>query len=134
MGISRDNMADKLKLSKRSSEYLNFLSVRLNLKRNLICRIAICVSLNSNEPVSESIENDTDGYEFNKSTVIGPDEVLFKALSSFVQKKPSDSNFFNIVIRNHIERGLEKLFENYQTINSPVDFMISLISSSTIVE
>ncbi len=122
-------MADKLKLSKDSSEQLNFLSIRLNLKRNLICRMAFCVSLNLREPVSDSIGTDTEGYEFNKSTIIGPDETLFKALSAYVQKEPSGSDFFNITVRNHIERGLEKMYKDYQTINSPVEFVAGLVDS-----
>ncbi len=123
-------MADKLKLSKNSSEYLNFLSTRLDFKRNIVCRMALCVSLNVREPVHRYMESDTDGYEFNKSTIIGPDETLFKALSSYVQNEPSDSDFFNIIVRNHIERGLKILYDDYQTINSPVEFMVSLIKSN----
>lgn len=121
-------MADKLKLSTQSSDQLNFLSNRLNLKRNLICRMALSISLSKKEPVSFGITTDTEGYEFNKSTILGPDETFFKALSAFVQKKAADSDFFNIIVRNHIENGLEIMYSDYQKVNSPVGYLSQLIS------
>ncbi len=120
-------MADKLKISKASSNQLNMLSTRLNLKRNIICRIAISVSLSTRKPVSETIDSDSDGYEFNKTTIMGPDEILFKSLSAFVQNKPADSDYFNIIIRNHIERGLVKMNDDFMQINSPVTYISSLL-------
>ena len=120
-------MADKLKLSTKSSDQLNFLSTRLNLKRNVICRLALSVSLSSKEPVSYEITTDSDGYEFNKTTIMGPDEIYFRALSSYVQNKAADSDFFNIVVRNHIEKGLDVMFSEYQKINSPVGYLSSFV-------
>lgn len=120
-------MADKLKLSSKSSDHLNFLSIRLNLKRNVICRIALSKSLSSGVPVLNDIVTDSDGYEFNKTTILGPDEIYFKAIVSYIQNKASDGNFFNIVVRNHIENGLEMMYGEYQTVNSPVGYLSSLI-------
>ena len=120
-------MADKLKLSAQASERLNFFSSRLSLKRNVVSRIALSVSLSLEEPVSSTLETDTDGYEFNKSTIIGPDETMFRAMISFVQNESIGEDFFNIYVRNHIERGLEKMSNDYQNINSPVNYMIKII-------
>ena len=127
-GISGDIMADKLKLSSKSSDQLNYISTRLNLKRNVVCRIALSVSLSSGSPVSDEIKTDSDGYEFNKTTILGPDEIYFKAISCYVQDKASDNNFFNIIVRNHIESGLEMMYANYQKVNSPIGYLSSLIS------
>ena len=121
-------MADKLKLSSESSDKLNFLSTRLNIKRNLVCRLAISISVSKKEAVEESIKTNTDGYEFNKSTIFGPDEIYFRAIVCFVQNKAADSDFFNIVIRNHIENGLNIMYDDYQTVNSPVGYLSSIIS------
>ena len=121
-------MADKLKLSAQASERLNFFSSRLSLKRNVVSRIALSVSLSLEEPVSSILETDTDGYEFNKPTIIGPDETMFRAMVSFVQNESIGEDFFNIYVRNHIERGLEKMYGDYELINSPSEFMSSLIS------
>lgn len=120
-------MADKLKTSKEAAEILNKLSSRLSLKRNVICRIAIATSLSTRKPVSESIDNDIDGYEFNKTTILGPDELIFRSVACYVQNKPVDSNFFNIIIRNHLERGLTDLSNEFDKVNSPVEFLSKLI-------
>lgn len=121
-------MADKLKLSTNSSDELNFLSNRLNIKRNLVCRLAISVSVAQKTEVVTTINSDTDGYEFNKSTIFGPDEIYFKAIVCYVQQKAADSDFFNIVIRNHIENGLTIMYDNYQKVNSPVGYLTSFIA------
>lgn len=106
---------------------MNFLSSRLDLKRNIICRIAISKSLSMNRPVPDSIQTDTDGYEFNKSTIYGPDELIFRSVGAYVQQEPAGPDFFNIIIRNHLERGLERMMEEYERINSPVGYLSSLV-------
>ena len=124
-------MADKLKLSQKSSEQLSFLSSRMNLKRNLICRLALSKSLSTRNPVPDTLLTDTEGYEFNKSTILGSDEILFKSLSAFIQNKSADGEYFNIIIRNHIEIGLEIINSEYQEINSPVTYLAMLIDNGT---
>ena len=123
-------MADKLKISKSAAEKLNTLSIRLNLKRNVVCRIAISISLSTETPVSDKIESDNEGYEFNKSTIFGPDEILFRSVAAFVQKKHADSNQFNVIIRNHLERGLDMMANDYEKINSPVGYLTSLVKDT----
>lgn len=124
-------MADKLKISKAAAERLNFLSTRLNLKRNVICRIAISISLAEETPVTTSLETDTEGYEFNKSTLYGPDELIFRSIGSYVQGEPAGPDFFNIVIRNHLERGLELMEARYEAVNSPVGYLSHFVIDFT---
>jgi len=123
-------MADKLKLSNESSDQLNNLSNRLDIRRNIVCRLALSCSLSQNEPVPNAITTDTEGYEFNKSAIIGADEVLFKALCTHVQREKVESDFFNIIVRNHIERGLKAMDSNFQTINSPIEYLSRLFGSN----
>lgn len=122
-------MADKLKLSGAHAERLASLSNRLNLRRNVICRMAIGWSLAQNDPVPTTISTDMNGFEFNKPTVLGSDEYVFAAICAAQSNKPiDDSIFFNVVIKNHIERGLDGMFNQYQRINSPVEFMESMLT------
>ena len=117
-------MADKFKLSKKSSDELLHLSTRLKLRRNIVCRMAMGYSLSIQEPVLEEIFSDSEGYEFNKPTILGLDELPYKAMSAMINGHSiSDDIFFNIIVRNHIERGLDGLSKEYQRINSPTDFM-----------
>lgn len=123
-------MADKLKTSKAAADRLNFLSTRLNLKRNVICRIAISISLAEEAPVVAVLETDTEGFEFNKSTIYGPDELIFRSVGSYVQGEPAGPDFFNVVIRNHLERGLELMEAQYEKVNSPVGYLSQFVMSS----
>lgn len=127
-------MADKLKTSKIAAEQLNILSSRLSLKRNVICRIAIATSLSKKCAVPEIIVGDLDGYEFNKSTILGPDELIFRSVAAYVQNKPMDSDFFNIIIRNHLERGLDIIYNEYEKVNSPVTFLTLLAKNKSGLE
>jgi len=121
-------MADKMNLSKETSSKLDHLSARLDLRRNIITRIAIGRSFSMESPVETEVSNDRGGYEFNRPTVMGSDEYIFRAIATNIQGYAiSDDIFFNIVIRNHVERGIQSLHDEYNQINSPVQFIERLI-------
>ena len=120
-------MADKLKLSEETSTKLDHLSARLDLRRNIVCRMAIGKSFSIGTPVDKKITGISIGYEFNRTTIMGSDEYVIKAVATNIQKCVLNENvFFNIIIRNHIERGIEALFAEYERINSPTHFMKKL--------
>ena len=123
-------MSSKLKISEKASKKLVTLSMKLNLRRNIICRLAIGKSLSEKDSVRNSEPEDNVGFEFNRYTLTGDQDVLFKALIiQHEKKKISDIDYFSNYVRNHIERGLTLLFDEYNKINSPIDFLISLISN-----
>ncbi|NMC77233.1 MAG: DndE family protein [Candidatus Methanofastidiosa archaeon] len=124
-------MQSKLKLSKGSSFKLDSLSSKLNLRRNIICRLAIGRSLVDNSSVIEIEPLDNNGFEFNRYTLTGEHDNFFKLL--IVQhegKKMDDDLYFSKYLRNHIERGIEILYDEYQRINSPTEFLLFLSSIS----
>jgi len=122
-------MADKLKLSEKTSTKLDHLSARLELRRNIVCRLAIGRSFSMDKPVDIEVSNDSNGYEFNRTTIMGYDEFIFRAIATNIQGCAlNEEIFFNKIIRNHIEQGIEKLFDDYERINSPVEFMKKLIN------
>ena len=118
----------KLMLSSDCSEKLHFLSQRLNLRRNIICRLAIAYSLNHPKSVKSFLPGDNDGLEFNLYTITGGLDNVYRAL--IVQhegKRIDDRAYFSIFLRNHIERGVHMLQSDFQKINSPVDFLTKLV-------
>ena len=124
-------MQNKLKLSKESSSKLDSLSTKLNLRRNIICRLAIGRSLVDSSSVFEIEPLDNTGFEFNRHTLTGEHDNFFKLL--IIQhegKKFDDDTYFSIYLRNHIERGIEILYDEYQIINSPTEFLLFLSSLS----
>jgi len=123
-------MSNKLKISDKASKELMFLSNRLSLRRNIICRMAIGKSLSKKESINDLKPDDNSGFEFNRYTLTGDQDVLFKALIiQHEQKKISDIDYFSFYVRSHIERGLALLFDEYNKINSPIEFLVGLINN-----
>jgi len=121
-------MPAKLKLSKEMSECLDYLSNKLGLRRNIVCRLAAGRSLAELESVKDFKPKDSSGFEFNRYTLTGESDDIFKALIiQHEQRTLTDDQYFSSFLRNHIERGIVLLYEEYEKINSPVDFLIGLV-------
>jgi len=122
-------MSNRLKISKESSKKLEYLSKRLGLRRNVVCRLAVGRSLAVKESVESFKPKDSAGFEFNRYTLTGEHDYVFKAL--VVQREGrrlSDNEYFSKYFRRHIERGIELLYSEYLKINSPIDFLVGLFS------
>lgn len=123
-------MSSRLKISKKASEQLGHLSNRLALRRNIVCRLAIGRSLAEKESVKNIRPKDSAGYEFNLGTLTGEYDGIFKALvNQHERKKMNDRDYVSTFLRNHIERGIQLLYIEYQRINSPMDFFADLFKS-----
>jgi len=122
-------MSTRLKLSKEISEQLDFLSRKLGLRRNIVCRLAIGRSLAEKDSVKNNEHSNSLGYELNRTTITGNHDDLFKALINQHEKtRINDFEFFAMYIRNHIERGIFLLYSEYFKINSPIEFLVGLIN------
>lgn len=120
-------MRNKLKISEEATKQLKFLSNKLDLRRNIICRIAVAESLNNKNKISKFEPKDSQGLEFNRYTLTGDQDLIFKSLIiQHEKKKINEDEFFSIYFRKHIERGVNSLYDQYQKINSPVDFLLKL--------
>lgn len=119
-----------MKLSLKSTKNLDEMANNLNLRRNIICRIAIGVSL-SIKDAPDIDDTDYSGIEFNKPTIIGTDEqILMALLTHHFNKKIDTNDFFSIYIRAEIIRGLSIMVSEYRRINSPIEYMEKLASST----
>lgn len=99
----------------------------MGLRRNIVCRIAIGQSLKTPGSVSvQELENE-DGFEFNRYTLTGEYDSVFMALIvQDVGENLTDQEYFQTYLRNYIEQGVATLHEEYQKINSPVEFLVGL--------
>ena len=123
-------MSSRLKISKKASEQLDHISNRLDLRRNIICRLAIGRSLAEKGSVKSIRPKDSAGYEFNRYTLTGEYDDIFKALvKQHERKEMDDRKYISTFLRNHIERGIQLLYIEYQRINSPIDFFTDLFKS-----
>jgi len=120
-------MPSKLKISKETSKRLDYLSNKLGLRRNIVCRLAIGRSLAEKESVRNIKPKDSSGYEFNRYTLTGEYDEIFKALIiQHENKKLRDNEYFSKYLRNHLERGVNLLYEEYERVSSPVEFLVNL--------
>ena len=120
-------MASKMKLSVRATSDLDEMANNLDLRRNVVCRIAIGVSLCDRTP-PDLDDSDYGGLEFNKPTIVGTDEqVLMALLTQHFNKKIDAEDFFSTYIRAEIIRGLSIMVSDYHKINSPVEYMEKLV-------
>ncbi len=116
-------MSTKMKLSEETSRKLDFLSYSLDLRRNIVCRIAIGYSLGNNSAPDTDC-GDFNGYEFNKPTIISADESVVRAMIANHYGHAIDADhFFSTYVRAEITSGINSMYDLYSRINSPVEFM-----------
>lgn len=104
---------NKLRISGDASSRLRSLRQRTGLTPNLLCRIALMLSLDEG-PVGDVAAPDEDGQEFNAYTLTGEYNGLFAALLRFVEEGEesygglSDQELVSR-LRSHIHRGVGTL-------------------------
>ena len=70
---------NRIKISKEATIRLRTLKGRTGLTPNILCRIGLCFSLNS-QKISSFVKLDEDGQEFNRYTLTGEYNHYFVAL------------------------------------------------------
>ncbi|MBA4603333.1 DNA sulfur modification protein DndE [Thermoactinomyces mirandus] len=104
----------RLHTSKTAEEYLKQLHMVLNITPNIIARIAVALSLRDPTPIELS-EPDRSGMEFNRSTLTGEYDYLFKCLiAQHLGKSISDEEYFPNLFNAHLERGIRILKNEYK--------------------
>lgn len=118
----------KLKVSSSAQEKLEHLSLRLGLRPNIICRLALGRSLSIPQSVRPFEPSDSAGTEFNRHTLTGEFDEIFEILiCQHEGRKIGEDMYFPIFFRNHLERGIDSLHNEYQEINSPINFLLGLV-------
>ena len=101
---------NRVRLSQTTSGRLDRVSKRLGIRKNLLCRVALLYSLEKGR-IEETGSVETDGLEFNLSTLFGSFTGVFVDMINIVQPDSNDetwTNYANI----HIERGVDYLQSN----------------------
>ena len=123
-------MAFKLKTSKKSSEIFDRIESSENLPCYTLVKLAIALSLRSNEPLKEAdFHTNTLGRELNRQTITGDADALYKCLMElYAQKHLTDEEFFPLHVKAHIDRGAV-LLDQEQRYGG--DFLIHLTELET---
>ncbi len=97
----------RMRISKTSADTLKLIKGRTGVTPNLVCRIALILSLEDGERGGLK-ECDQEGNEFNAPTLFGEHGLLFECLLREVHGV-LDQKICANVIASHIETGLERL-------------------------
>lgn len=104
---------NKLKISTDATSKLRYLRQRTGLTPNLLCRIAIMLSIEEGA-IGPITPPDEEGAEFNAYTLTGEYGALFAALLRWVEEgqtpsEPLDNPELLRRLRAHIHRGIGTL-------------------------
>jgi DNA sulfur modification protein DndE len=97
----------RMRISKSATDTLKLLKARTGLTPNIVCRMALILSLEQGKRGGES-HPEQDGSEFNATTLFGEFAVAFEALLTQVHGK-LDAKTSSVVIASHVDSGLEVL-------------------------
>ena len=103
---------NKLKISADASSRLRAIRQRTGLTPNLLCRVAIMLSLEEG-PIGVPQTLDEDGQEFNAYTLTGDYNGLIVAMLRFVEEEAEgrrvEDEELLVRFRAHIQRGVATL-------------------------
>lgn len=100
-------LPNRLRISQPASDILRVLKGRTGLTPNIVCRMALLVSLEDGER-GGTRGSENGGSEFNAPTLFGEHALLFECLLRQVHG-PMDSRQCASVIASHIDSGLDRL-------------------------
>ncbi|WP_243387442.1 DndE family protein [Bacillus kexueae] len=119
-------MQYRIKTSKQTQDILKDLQSSTNLTPNILGRLAISLSLLLDEPI-EQFESDTNGLEFNRNTLTGNQDVVFKVLiAQQLGRNITDEEYFPTLIKKHLDRGAKLLLNEYRYAGNYEKFIKSL--------
>ena len=124
-------MIFKLKTSKRTMEIFGMIGQKTNLQPFSLSKIAIALSVASDNPLSENDFNtNNEGLELNRQTITGDHDTLFKSLIISDLKQPiTDEEYFPKYLKAHIDRGAILLESEFKYSKNLIDHLCKLDES-----
>jgi DNA sulfur modification protein DndE len=100
-------LPSRLRISKQATDVLKILKSRTGVTPNLICRIALAISLEEGG-VAGDRPTDLEGSEFNLATLLGDNTQAYDCMIRQVHGH-IEGRALNLVIASHIDNGLNRL-------------------------
>lgn len=116
----------RLRTSRYVEKQLKQLQASTQLTPNILARLAVALSLRDPNPVSTEL-SDQNGLEFNRNTLTGQYDEIFKALmAQHMGRSITDSEYFPQLFNAHLERGVRYLVNEYKHAGNYDKFLINL--------
>ena len=97
---------------KKTQEFFEAIEASENLQPYALSKLAISLSLKSDEPMAESdFKTDNNGLELNRQTITGEYDELYKCLIAMKENRHiDDDEYFQKYIKAHLDRGAKYLY------------------------
>ena len=121
-------MVFKIRTSKKTQEFFEAIEASENLQPYALSKLAISLSLKSDEPMVESdFKTDNNGLELNRQTITGEYDELYKCLIAMKENcHIDDDEYFQKYIKAHLDRGAKYLYAEFRYGG---DFITHLLST-----
>ena len=108
----------RIKISEESTKRLKTLKTRTGLTPNIICRIALCFSLNSGPIINTVIKLDEEGQEFNRFTLLGKRDIYYIALvkQRCIEDGLDPQKEFMSQFKLHLNNGIISVFSRVKSL------------------
>jgi DNA sulfur modification protein DndE len=100
-------LPNRVRISKTATDSLKVLKSRTAVTPNILCRIALVLSLREGYEVKQSAKA-LEGTEFNLSTLLGDQTVVYECLLRQIHGEMNEREA-SLFLSAHIDDGLEKL-------------------------
>ena len=124
-------MIFKLKTSKQTMKIFEMIGQKTNLQPFSLSKIAIALSVASNQPLIEKDFNtNNEGLELNRQTITGDHDNLFKSIIISDLKQPiTDEEYFPKYLKAHLDRGAIWLESEFKYSKNFIDHLCRLEES-----
>ncbi|HZG86242.1 DNA sulfur modification protein DndE [Paenibacillus sp.] len=126
-------MQFRLKTSRETAERLKTLQNSTGYTPNILSRIAVSLSLRESGEIHHANVKDQGGLEFNRNTLTGTYDYIFKALiTQYEGREVTDEEYFPGLFLAHLERGVKLLENEYQYAGNSEKFIINLLGKTEV--
>ena len=121
-------MVFKIHTSKKTQTCFEEIQASENLQPYILSKLAISMSIKSGKPLIDSdFTTDSYGLEFNRQTITGEFDLLYKCLIEMFEKKHiSDDDYFQKYLKAHLDRGAAMIHSEFRYHK---DFILALVNS-----
>jgi len=121
-----------VKFQLRTSKFVENTIMELNsatkITPNILARIAVTLSI-SRDPSQPQESSDRNGKEFNRDTLTGEYDYIFKVLiAQHAGREISDEEYFPTLFNSHLERGIKILSNEYKYAKNVENLVRNLIT------
>lgn len=121
-------MKFQLRTSKAVEQMIMDLYAATKITPNILARVAVALSI-SRDPSLPHESSDRSGKEFNRDTLTGEYDYIFKALiAQHVGREITDEEYFPSLFNAHLERGIRILSSEFKYAKNMENLVRNLIT------